>query len=405
MAKSKSGGSRSYLRGRLGSDVYSIGRTAKGKRQQVVRSLAEEVKNPQTAAQMKGRAIMSTVMQAVSAMSPIINHSFDGFAAGQPSISEFIAQNYALIKNDVAANSASQNNFGIVKYGEKGAKMGAYLISNGKAISIQNATMDYSAKTVTIAVGAELTPANLRAALGIGVNDYFTVCSILANGTFAYQRARVFADMDADAAITAENIGDVFVQEGNNAFVATIDGTNIVLTYTNMSSCFGVIVSRQTESGYIHSRCVLTVQPGTNWPFDVAIATYPEGERRFLNGGSDELVSAADQSSSSAAAYTGQLTALTYNAVNVLSDAASTTAVAEAAIAGSVSEVPETGELALYIGSTKIGVISSANFNLTAAVGNTGAITLKYNNVTKQTCGTINEGADVPPEGGGGFGG
>ena len=46
MAKSKVGGTRAYIRGRIGSDVYSIGKTSAGKKQQVVRSLAEQVKNP-----------------------------------------------------------------------------------------------------------------------------------------------------------------------------------------------------------------------------------------------------------------------------------------------------------------------------------------------------------------------
>lgn len=133
MGKSKNGGTRSMLRGRVGSDVYSVGKDSAGKRQQVVRSLAESVANPQTSAQMKGRAIMSTVMQAVSALAQIIDHSFDNVPAGQPNVSEFIRRNYALIKEDVAANPSASNTFGIVKYGEKGAKQGVYVIAAGSA--------------------------------------------------------------------------------------------------------------------------------------------------------------------------------------------------------------------------------------------------------------------------------
>ena len=62
MAKSKNGGTRAMIRGRVGSDVYSIGKDGKGARQQVVRSLAEQVANPRTQAQMFNRMIMSTVM-------------------------------------------------------------------------------------------------------------------------------------------------------------------------------------------------------------------------------------------------------------------------------------------------------------------------------------------------------
>ena len=87
MAKSPVGGSRAMLKGRIGSDVYSVGKDGKGRRQQVVRSLAEQVSNPRTQAQMEGRMIMSTVMQAVAGLSAIIDHSFDGIANGQPSIS------------------------------------------------------------------------------------------------------------------------------------------------------------------------------------------------------------------------------------------------------------------------------------------------------------------------------
>ena len=92
MAKSKNGGSRAYIRGRIGSDVYSVGKDGKGQKQQVIRSLAVQVANPRTSNQMFGRMIMSTVMQAVSGLSFIIDHSFDGKVKGQPSISEFIRQ-------------------------------------------------------------------------------------------------------------------------------------------------------------------------------------------------------------------------------------------------------------------------------------------------------------------------
>ena len=136
MAKAKSGGTRSFLRGRVGSDVYSIGKDAKGNKQQIVRSLAESVANPQTLAQMRGRMIMSTIMQAVSSMAAIIDHSFDNVPAGQPNVSEFIRRNYALVKADVAAHPASGNEFGLNKYGEKGVKQGAYVVSGGSAANI-----------------------------------------------------------------------------------------------------------------------------------------------------------------------------------------------------------------------------------------------------------------------------
>lgn len=297
MAKSKSGGTRSLLRGRVGSDVYSIGRNAKGQRQQVVRSLAEQVANPQTAAQMKGRAIMSTVMQAVAAMAGIIDHSFNGVVAGQPSISEFIRVNYALIKADVNAHPASSNVFGINKYQEKGIKQGAYQISKGEAAGLSGITFDGSAKTLTIAVGATLNPAKVREALNIAVNDFFTVCCINATGAFLFSRVHVSTALSDDTTITSSNIASVFEFDGNVAVTPSVSSNNIVLTFADASANYGIIVSRKVDAGFKYNTVVLAAPSAPASTFDVAIATYPEGSRRFLNGGDTALVDGGGSSS------------------------------------------------------------------------------------------------------------
>lgn len=288
MATSKTGGSRAYLRGRVGSDVYSIGKDAKGKKQQVVRSLAESVANPQTQAQMRGRMIMSTVMQAVAAMRPIIDHSFDNVPAGQPNVSDFISRNYALIKDDVANHAASGNSFGLNKYKEKGIKQGAYIISNGSALAIQGIVVNGSAKTLTIALGANVTIGGLRSALGIDANDYFTACAITADGKFIYERFHVNPDLASDTTITAENIGNVFLVEGNTSVAVALSTSNVVLTLGDFSANYGIIVSRKVGSGYQHSKVTLVAPSAPSWTADSALPTYPVGENRFLNGGGDE---------------------------------------------------------------------------------------------------------------------
>ena len=120
MAKSKSGGTRSMIRGRVGADVYSVGRDAKGKKQQIVRSLAETVSNPQTQAQMRGRMIMATIAQALAALRPIVDHSFDNVVGARANLAEFTSRNYALIKSDVATHPSGNNYFGLNKWQEKG---------------------------------------------------------------------------------------------------------------------------------------------------------------------------------------------------------------------------------------------------------------------------------------------
>lgn len=290
MAKSKSGGTRSYLRGRIASDVYSIGRDSSGKKQQVVRSLAEQVANPQTPAQMRGRMIMSTVMQAVSAMAPIIDHSFDGVPNGQPCISEFIRRNYALIKADVAAHPATGNKFGLNKYQEKGAKNGAWLISAGAAILpsalVLGGTESFS---VGFNVGAAATTAGaIRTAIGMGSEDYITIVGVSADGKFEFYRISISSALSDETTVTTENASQLFSIDnpfGLTVAFEVISG-EVQISVTGFTpTSVGAIFTQKTTTGFIHSTCDLEVITNPEFAADVALPTYPEGTERFLNGG------------------------------------------------------------------------------------------------------------------------
>lgn len=295
MAKSKSGGTRSYIRGKIGADVYSIGKDGKGAKQQVVRSLAEVVSNPQTALQMKGRMIMSTVMQAVSGLAQIIDHSFDGLPAGQPSISEFISRNYALIKADVDAHPSASNAFGLNKYQEKGMKLGAYIISNGKAQLI-NFTENQSALSIAIVASAQSANAtiqNLLDVLGLTVNDKFTlVWNAVDDGgniQLYFARFGFKENLDLTAKIATVGVSGIFSFETNST--ETLAGctsySNGTLTIAPVATImsYGVITSKKTANGWEHSQTVMICLDSPTWTSAVALPTYPVGSQRFLNGG------------------------------------------------------------------------------------------------------------------------
>lgn len=286
MAKSKSGGTRSYIRGRVGADVYSIGKDAKGNKQQVVRSLAETVSNPQTIAQMQGRMIMSTVMQSVSAMSQIIDHSFDSVPNGQPSISEFIRRNYALIKADVAANPSSGNDFGLNEYQEKGEKIGAYVISAGAANLPTAIAIIALGAGGTITLGADaVTVGGLKAATGLGADDYLTLCGYDANGVFQFVRLRIDQTKADATSITSENVGSVFLLEGTVTPTISL-ASNVITVKLDATQKGGAwIISKKTASGYEHNEAVLATVASPTDNADTALPTYPVGTARFLNGG------------------------------------------------------------------------------------------------------------------------
>lgn len=286
MAKSKNGGTRAYIRGRIGSDVYTIGKNGSGEKQQVVRSLAEVVSNPRTAAQMAGRMYMSTVMQAVSALSVIIDHSFDGFPKGQPCISEFIKTNYALIKADATAHPASGNSFGLNKYQEKGIRQGAYIVSNGTIARPSALTVNAADGEVVIALGAgNLTVGGLKAKLGFGTDDYLTIIGITGSGQVQFDRLRIDPSLADDTVITAENAGSLFLHEGNKVFESDLDGNNVNIDATSVATNMGVIISKSVDGVWKHSKCQLSAPTAPSYTSNVALLTYPTGTEQFLNGG------------------------------------------------------------------------------------------------------------------------
>lgn len=285
MAKSKAGGTRTFLRGRVGADVYSIGKDGKGKKQQVVRSLAESVANPQTTAQMRGRMIMSTVMQAQSALALLVDHSFDNVPAGQPSISEFIRQNYALVKADAAAHPTTGNFFGLNKYGEKGVKAGKWVIAAGAAIlpaavEVGNANAKFNLTADTMTVGG------LKAALGISSDEYITIVQVNDNGTADFARLFLSTTLDDTTAISQANVDSLFTQEGNATAEFEILNNSIVIDATRGNGISaGVIISKKQNGKFIHNDAEMVSLADQDWTEDTALPTYPTGTEKFLNGG------------------------------------------------------------------------------------------------------------------------
>lgn len=290
MAKSKSGGTRAMLRGRIANDVYSIGKDGEGKKQQVVRSLAETVANPRTTGQMRGRMIMSTVMQTVSALSQIVDHSFDGIAAGQPSISEFIRRNYALIKNDIANHPEAGNVFAVNAYQQKGMLGGEFVIASGSAV------LPPAAKVSAGQIGGLQisnweeggTAKTMRDAFGVEGENYLTfVCVDSAADTYfvRFHKNNAVAD---DTVITAENLLSAFTIENPEGISlrGSLSGSSlaIIIGDGDLVSA-GTIISQFAEGKWIHNDAAMVNGSIKLQSASVALPTYPEGSQKFLNGG------------------------------------------------------------------------------------------------------------------------
>lgn len=299
MAKSKSGGTRSYIRGRVGADVYSIGRDAKGAKQQVVRSLAETVANPQTIAQMRGRMIMSTVMQAVTALRPIIDHSFDNVPVGQPSISEFISRNYALVKADVDAHPANGNFFELNAYQQKGWKQGQYILSKGDAAYPAGIVAAQAGRSIQIEVGLAPTFGTLTEGWGLSSEEFITLIgfteidpnNVDAGITPLVVRLSLKDGLAPGTVLTADNAAEAFNIEGNVTPTFSFDESKMKIHVNNDANSTGYgqswsIVTRKSGSGFIHSTCQMITAQARNVNFaDDVLPTYPVGTEMFLDGG------------------------------------------------------------------------------------------------------------------------
>lgn len=399
------------LRGRVGSDVYSVGKDSAGKRQQVVRSLAESVANPQTSAQMKGRAIMSTVMQAVSALAQIVDHSFDNVPAGQPNVSEFIRRNYALIKEDVAAHAASSNTFGIVKYGEKGAKQGQYVIAAGSAY-LPAALTNAAAKATLTVAGDSLTVANIKSALGLSSDEYFTLVGLTATGAAEIARFRIGSTLSDETVVSGSNIGDLFAVEANCTPTLTVNGMAIEIALPNAQGNSAIIISKFENGAYKHNDATLLAVASPSYTFNVAIETYPVGEARLLNGGNFNggEHGGVTPTPPTPPVTTPQLTSATYAGVSVLSGNVEVPNEEwGAAFAWECSNYPDSGTLTVKIvgssGTSTVTALDSATGSKNTQNASSGQWGLYLNDTLVQTLAnvTVAGNSNGGNNGGGGF--
>ena len=391
MGKSTTGGTRAYIRGRVGSDVYSIGKDGKGKKQQVVRSLAETVANPQTQSQMQGRMIMSTVMQALATLRPIVDHSFDGVSGKQPNISEFISRNYSLIKADVAAHPSSGNLFGLVKYQEKGAKQGQYVISEGEAQLPASIVLTPATAVITITLDSDaITVANLKAKTGLATDEYFTLVGLKADGLAAYERFRINPSLSDSTAITSSNIGSVFAVEGNASATVAIATNVITITLSAVAGCCAVIISKKTANGYIHNEAQLGAGTAFDFNSDAAFPTYPIGAADYLNGGDifgqKESFNPGGDVPPTPSPTTSAISGVTINGVSLAQSGSAT--LVEGSNSGVVTISQGTD------GKTyKVGIADKATFTVGHAEPQSGLVTVAGSTVNVSTTAATSDAA------------
>lgn len=291
--------SKSFFGLRRGSTKSLTFQVFNGK--QVTKDRVETVKNPRTPAQMDQRMLMKTVGAAYSAMREIVDHSFQGYSYGMQNMSHFLSVNAEKLRSWLN-NPAKEPVF--VAYGQNYLTANPWRISEGTASHIlvtPTAAQTSSSLAVTLSddVTGDFTASKFFDMLGIKVGELCTICIIYAdaNGDANFAFVRFTALQAGDTALTAENYGDYIKVETNKAGMAvTLDATSgkggFVCTWTGSefedqgSVIMATIHSAKVDG--VWTRSTENFEPEEFFGgqiYDDAIATYPVGEAKILNGG------------------------------------------------------------------------------------------------------------------------
>lgn len=318
------------IRGRVGADVYQLGRTGAGSKQQIVRSMPEEVANPQSLTQMEQRMVLGTVAAAFKLLKPVINHSFDGVTPGIASISAFRKMNFPLVR-DFYLNGADEGyQFSLNAWKERAALCGAYVVANGAkrfntwpggGWNIEPGSSDvFLELSCNVPVrDNSIYLSDFKQAWQVGADGIITVVGIVATGEHSsrlgYYQLKFKSGLadntviatfpnSGDTPTSILTISDIFEVDANlnpDALMYCVRDEDAQLANIGpkleglqdddfQGGAFGLIGAWRTAKGYVHNYarldCSLTGSAHYRDNSKV-IDTYPRGKSAFLDGGDE----------------------------------------------------------------------------------------------------------------------
>lgn len=236
MAKSKQGGAFGFLRGKVGGVTYSVlsgEASGTGKKEQIVRSLPESVKNPQTAGQTMQRMKLAPAQKFYSAFSELLSNAFEGISYGDASRRYFMA---------LAMKAEGP-------YVQKGVDRflpAAYIFSQGSLPSVGIEPFEGGAAKIILANTVEegtttITNAEFAELLGVDEGYQLTVAVVNnVNGVFIPS----YISFDNRVTIADLPEGTLSIEDGHVA----ISPSTLGLDMSAMVACC-VVLSVQDASG------------------------------------------------------------------------------------------------------------------------------------------------------------
>ena len=284
----KSTGYYGLRRGSTKSHTYQV---VNGK--QITKDRQEGGKQPRTLAQMKQRCIIATAGSAYAALKSICDHSYEGVSAGLDSMSHFHKVNDSLLRQSALRDNGL---FGYNRWGVKGLVAGSYVIAEGtlpqNCPNLQALSVDAVSRKCTIDVAYGRSVAEIAEELGVvNFGDIATIAMIYPkrDGSYGFGAVRLTYKQGEDVAASFE-LGVIGDFTGASMNYATGNLTVEVQTAfdwkdgADADACFtAAILSRYMNGKWYRSKAQFDVT-GAVPSFGDAIATYPVGQPRFLNG-------------------------------------------------------------------------------------------------------------------------
>lgn len=268
---------------------------------QVTKDRVYDVKNPRTFSQMQQRMVMATAAAAYAGMREIVDHSFEGYTYGQPTMSEFIRLNAKMLRD---ALLQGLNGISFNPYKNRNALPNPYIVSKG---SLNNPNLVYVDETNDSVVNARWLYKTIDYAADEiledfckknAIGDYITILCLAYSpesnlSQFGYIRLTP----------KAEEMGTIIVNESVLTDFFDIESNIPVNLENNMNSSW-VPISFDFDQGGIlgaSSACIISTKKiqwkrssSEMFPYwdttpmysaDTALATYPVGTDYILNGG------------------------------------------------------------------------------------------------------------------------
>lgn len=245
---------------------------------------------------MTQRCILSTCGNAYAVMKGVCDHSFEDKTAGKQCMNYFNAKN---IKKLQICEEYDNGFFGFNKYKESGLVPGSYVIAEGSLPSplvdaeIDSVSVANRKVTIALVSTTDSSIADVAEAMGCkNINDMCTVVIMYPkpDGFYGFGAVRFTyvsgaTILESFAVAVMDDIKSATLSITSNTLKVELRTVYSLATGATVNNTYmAAIASRMVNGSWRRSNAQFLVEDATP-TFAQAIATYPVGQERFLNGG------------------------------------------------------------------------------------------------------------------------